>query len=162
MSADDSISISTIIGNFKTKGIKSLNELSEKTLNDIIKTANEMYYSSSSSSSSSSWSSSTLLLTDNEYDVLISYVIKRFPTNTIAKEGHATINVGKHTFEKNKIELPYQMWSMDKIKPDTDVLIKWIKNIRVVISSPVNLTALALFIAMNLAFLNCIRVVMEL
>jgi len=125
MSADDSISISTIIGNFKTKGIKSLNELSEKTLNDIIKTANEMYYSSSSSSSSSS---STLLLTDNEYDVLISYVIKRFPTNTIAKEGHATINVDKHTFEKNKIELPYQMWSMDKIKPNTDALIKWIKK----------------------------------
>ena len=40
MSADDSISISTIIGNFKTKGIKSLNELSEKTLNNVIKTAN--------------------------------------------------------------------------------------------------------------------------
>jgi NAD-dependent DNA ligase len=59
---------------------------------------------------------------------LISYVIKKFPTNTIAKEGHATINVGKHTFEKNKIELTYQMWSMDKIKPDTDALIKWIKK----------------------------------
>ena len=38
MSAKDSIS--TIIGNFKTKGINSLNELSEKTLNNVIKTAN--------------------------------------------------------------------------------------------------------------------------
>ena len=27
--------------------------------------------------------------------------------------------------KKNKVKLPYEMWSMDKIKPDTNALNKW-------------------------------------
>ena len=27
--------------------------------------------------------------------------------------------------EKNKVQLPYELWSMDKIKPDTNAVTKW-------------------------------------
>ena len=29
---------------------------------------------------------------------------------------------------KNKVKLPYELWSMDKIKPTTDELDKWTKK----------------------------------
>ena len=30
--------------------------------------------------------------------------------------------------EKNKVKLPYELWSMDKLKPTTDAVNKWIKK----------------------------------
>jgi len=93
--------------------INTLDELSEKELSDIIHTANNAYYLNNQP-----------ILTDNEYDILCDYTIKRFPKNKIAKEGH-TKCIGK---QKQKVKLPYEMWSMDKIKPDTNALQRWIKT----------------------------------
>ena len=48
--------------------------------------------------------------------------MEKYPDNISAKSGHANsiINI-----TKNKVKLPYELWSMDKIKPSTDSIIKW-------------------------------------
>ena len=65
------------------------------------------------------------ILTDNEYDILREYTIKHFPKNKAVTEGHTKC---KMDIVKNKVKLPYEMWSMDKIKPDTGALDKWKKK----------------------------------
>ncbi len=102
-----------IIEAFKKQGISRLKQLTEKELIHIIRSADEAYYSEDNCEP---------LMSDNEYDILIAYTAERFPKNIAIKEGHTKIGVGA---EKNKVTLPYQMWSMDKIKPDTDALAKW-------------------------------------
>jgi DNA ligase (NAD+) len=98
---------------FKTKGIPALIMLTEEQLTTFIGAANDAYYLKQQP-----------LLTDNEYDILREYILKLYPANQAALAGHTqgTIN------EKNKVQLPYEMWSMDKIKPDTDALAKWQKT----------------------------------
>jgi DNA ligase (NAD+) len=101
---------------FKKQGISVLNQLNEKELIRIIRAADEAYYSEDNGQP---------LMTDNEYDILITYTAERFPKSIAIKQGHTKISVGS---EKNKVTLPYQMWSMDKIKPDTDALAKWMST----------------------------------
>ena len=60
------------------------------------------------------------LMTDNQYDILREYTQHAFPGNVAAEEGHTECAI-----VKNKVKLPYEMWSMDKIKPDTEALKKW-------------------------------------
>ena len=102
-----------IIEAFKKQGISVLKQLTEKVLTHIIRAADAAYYSEDNSQP---------LMSDNEYDILITYTAERFPKSIAIKEGHKKISNGS---EKNKVTLPYQMWSMDKIKPDTDALAKW-------------------------------------
>ena len=97
---------------FQKEGLSYIKKLSEDELSDMIHEANNQYYCNSTS-----------ILTDNEYDILREYTLKIYPDNLVASEGHTTCKV-----EKNKVHLPYEMWSMDKIKPDTDALPKWIKT----------------------------------
>ena len=95
-----------IINDFKKNGIKVLESLNEKQLSDIIRESNKAYYNEEP------------IMTDNEYDIVKEYIEKRYPQNTIIKAIGAPI-------ERNKVTLPYQMWSMDKIKPDTGALTSW-------------------------------------
>ena len=88
--------------------------MSEKELSDLISKANQLYYCDNNP-----------LFTDNEYDILREYILKKYPNNEEAKEGHTKCKI---SVEKNKVKLPYEMWSMDKIKPDTKELSKWIKK----------------------------------
>jgi NAD-dependent DNA ligase len=60
------------------------------------------------------------LLTDNEYDILREHILKKDPTNVLAKDQQTQI-----TDNTSKVKLPYEMWSMDKIKPDTSALDKF-------------------------------------
>ena len=102
-----------IIKAFKKQGISVFKHLPEEELIHIIQLADEGYYSEDNGQP---------LMSDNEYDILITYTAERFPKSVAIKEGHTKISAGS---EKNKVTLPYQMWSMDKIKPDTDALAKW-------------------------------------
>lgn len=61
------------------------------------------------------------LVSDEIYDILRDVLIERDPTNSFLKQIGAPIL-------KNKIELPYFMPSLDKIKPTTDALEKWTKK----------------------------------
>ena len=56
------------------------------------------------------------LLTDSEYDIIKDLFEQKYPSTKL--------EVGA-PIERNKAVLPYQMASMDKIKPDTNILKTW-------------------------------------
>ena len=97
-----------MVNNFKHNGITVLDNLNEDQLSTILVEANKAYYNE------------TPLMSDNEFDIVKEYIKQKYPNNSIVKEIGAPI-------EKNKVVLPYQMWSMDKIKPDTEALVNWCK-----------------------------------
>ena len=96
------------IENFKQKGIDTLKLLTEKELGEMIKTANLTYYSEGESS----------LMTDEQYDIVKEYIERTYPKNKEIQAIGAEVS-------RNKVQLPYNMPSMDKIKPDTDAIDKW-------------------------------------
>lgn len=100
-------SITQNIINFKMKGVKVLDILNETDLSEMLEAANTAFHCTGKP-----------LMTDAEYDILHEYIEKRFPKNPILE------NVGAPV-QKNKAVLPYEMWSMDKIKPDTNALDNW-------------------------------------
>ncbi len=100
---------STFIDKFREDGIKYLNKLTEEELVKIIKHLNDTYYNNDIET----------ITTDNEYDIIKEYVERTYPANKDIKE------VGAPVVNRNKVKLPYFMGSMDKIKPDTDAVIKW-------------------------------------
>ena len=102
------------IGLFKKEGLSALKKMSERELSKMIRDANDAYYCDK-----------TPILSDNEYDILREYTAERYPKNKAVKEGHTKC---KMEVVKNKVKLPYEMWSMDKIKPDTGALAKWKKK----------------------------------
>lgn len=95
---------------FKIKGFAYLETLSEKQLAEMVKVANDYYYNTK-----------TLVLTDNEYDIVKEYLERKFPKN-------AALDAIGAPIIKNKVKLPYEMASMDKIKPDTNAVVSWMKK----------------------------------
>lgn len=106
----DSIVVKNI-ENFKKNGIKVLEKLNETELSNIIQTANDIYYNENRS-----------VLTDNEYDIIKEYIEKKHPKIQAIKE------IGAPIQGKNKVILPFEMASMDKIKPDSGALSAWTKK----------------------------------
>jgi NAD-dependent DNA ligase len=104
--ADDSSESKALIEDFKRNGISVLDRLNEKTLSQIVDVANAQYYNE------------TPLMNDNEFDIIKEYIERKYPKNT------AIANIGA-PITKNKVKLPYEMASMDKIKPDTGALMQW-------------------------------------
>ncbi|NDB85916.1 MAG: hypothetical protein EB127_24935, partial [Alphaproteobacteria bacterium] len=100
-----------IIENFKHNGISVLEALNEKQLSDIIRIANDKYYNQ------------TPIMNDNQYDIVKEYTEQKFPNNIAIGEIGAEV-------ERNKVKLPYEMASMDKIKPDTNALASWMSKFR--------------------------------
>jgi len=108
------INVEELLKQFKNEGISALKLFSETELSEIIKYANNAYYCKGEP-----------VMTDNQYDILREYTLEIYPDNEAAKEGHAGCEL---EVQKNKLKLPYEMWSMDKIKPDTDALEKWVET----------------------------------
>jgi len=98
------------IEHYKTGGLSVLENLNEKTLNAMLVKTNEVYRNLGPDEQS--------LISDNQYDILEDYIKKKYPKNSIVGKIGAPV-------EKNKVKLPYQMASMDKIKPDTNALPTW-------------------------------------
>ena len=97
------------IDDFKKNGIQFLNKLNETQLTSMINFANILYRNDQP------------IMTDNEFDILEEYIKTKYPLNTEVQKIGAPV-------EKNKVILPYQMASMDKIKPDTNALSNWMKK----------------------------------
>lgn len=119
------ITTKLLIERFKKIGTEYLKILTEEELSSMLENANLSYYCDNIS-----------LMSDNQYDILREYTQMMYPNNKIAQDGHKSINMHNieddnssmkniSKIEKNKVKLPYEMWSMDKIKPDTDSLNKW-------------------------------------
>ena len=91
---------------FKSQGETFLKTLKEKNIEEMIKLLDDFYYGKNKP-----------LVSDDEYDVLREWAEETFPKNEVIKQGHEGIVV-----DKKKVKLPYFLGSMDKIKPDTNVL----------------------------------------
>jgi NAD-dependent DNA ligase len=98
-----------MVNNFKHNGIKVIEQLNEKQLSDIIRVASFKYYNE------------TEIMTDNQYDIVKEFTENKFPNNA------AVFEIGAEV-ERNKVKLPYEMGSMDKIKPDTGALTTWMNK----------------------------------
>ena len=92
--------------NIQTHGISSLKNLNEETLSLMLLRANETYYNDKK------------IIPDSVYDILKEYIETQFPNNMAIKMIGAPV-------KKNKTKLPYEMWSMDKIKADTGAMERW-------------------------------------
>jgi len=84
-------------------------ELSNEQLEKIIEYANDSYHNSQE------------VMTDEVYDILKNVLFQRNPKSKTLKKVGAPIASGK-------VKLPFWMGSMDKIKPDTNALERWIKK----------------------------------
>ena len=99
--------IMDIVTEFKQKGLPVLEPLSKKVLEEFVEFLDDSYYNENP------------LLTDNEYDIVKEYKEKKFPSkDTVCK-------IGAPIKGKNKVTLPFEMASMDKIKPDSGALSGW-------------------------------------
>ena len=96
-----------LIKEFQTRGISVLKTQTNETLADMLTAADSAYHCDQKP-----------LMTDAEYDILKEHLAERDSTNP------AVTAVGT-SVKKNKVDLPYEMPSMDKIKPDTGALEKW-------------------------------------
>lgn len=101
------IKILKYIDDFKKKGIIALETLTQTQLESIILECNKAFHGDK-----------IPLLNDMQYDILLDFVTAKYPKNKVLEKIGTPV-------EKNKIKLPYEMASMDKIKPDTDALDKW-------------------------------------
>ena len=91
---------------FKQNGLSFIESICENDLSKMIINANKQYYNNNP------------ILMDNQYDILKEYIERTYPNNKIVKQIGAPV-------ERNKVNLPYHMASMDKIKPDTNALNNW-------------------------------------
>ena len=95
-----------IVNDFRKNGISVIEPLSEDILIDIIRYSIKKYHNDQP------------IMTDNQYDIIKEYCEKLYPNHAVFTE------IGTEV-ERNKAVLPYEMGSMDKIKPDTNALINW-------------------------------------
>ena len=109
--ASDNTEIIQIIEDFKQNGISVIKQLNEKQLIDIVHLANAKYYNQ------------TPVMTDNQYDIVKEFIEDKFPNIAVISEIGAEV-------ERNKVKLPYEMASMDKIKPDTSALTSWMNKFK--------------------------------
>lgn len=100
------------IKKFKESGVNVLQIMNEVELEKIVKTSDNYYYKHNKP-----------LMSDSQYDILKNYAQCKYPNNEIIQNGHLNIEISK-----DKVDLPYFMGSMEKIKPDTNALVNWREN----------------------------------
>jgi len=98
--------VKDLVKDFKKNGIGVLHNLNEQQLTHILSQANILYRNMQP------------IMTDNEYDIIQDYIAEKYPHNKTIWDIGAPVERGKAT-------LPYQMWSMDKIKPDSNAVVNW-------------------------------------
>jgi len=96
-----------IIELFKKNGITILDKLNEKQLSLLLRELNKSYFNQKP------------LMSDSQYDIIKEYFEKKYPANQVICEIGAAVS-------SRKVNLPYLMGSMDKIKPDTNALTSWV------------------------------------
>ena len=103
------------IADFKESGFSVLSTYKKEEIQEIIRYCKDAYYNDSIS-----------LISDNEYDILEEFYKEKFGKAAESID----IAVGAPIQGKNKVALPFEMASMDKIKPDSGVLGGWMTNFK--------------------------------
>lgn len=85
---------------------KVLADYTEEQLTFLVREANIGYYNNNRP-----------IMSDAKYDYLIDFIKEKYPDNKVVDEGHTLIKID----EDRKMKLPYEMWSMDKIKKEDRV-----------------------------------------
>lgn len=98
-----------MIDEFRKQGINVFAKYDEKMLKKLLTEANNAYHNH------------TPILSDNEFDILEQFVITKYGSSGLASAVGAPLPMES----AGKTELPYEMASMDKIKPDTRALDAW-------------------------------------
>ena len=91
------------------EGISVVADFSESDICAMVRLASDAYYNDQP------------FVSDNVFDILKEYGQNAYPNNYCFREVGAPTN-------KKKVKLPFQMHSMDKIKPDTNALPKYLKK----------------------------------
>ena len=82
--------------------------LSVSKLEEVIKFASDKFFNDES------------IISDSIYDLLIDFLRHKDPKNKTLK------TIGSQVKSKNKVKLDYHLGSMDKIKPPSNQLEKWL------------------------------------
>ena len=98
------INATLMIDEYRKQGVNVFAKYDEKVMKKLLNDVNNAYHNN------------TPVLSDNEFDILEQYVVEKYG---------ATSKVGAPVFNGIKTVLPYEMASMDKIKPDTKALDAW-------------------------------------
>ena len=106
--APRAIPVKRLIADFKARGIAAVETLPEALVADMVRVANKAYYNAPEP-----------MMTDDEFDIIKEYIEATYPTNNVLREIGAPI-------EKGKVKLPFNMPSMNKIKPTSDALDRWV------------------------------------
>lgn len=101
----------TMMKQFIQKGSSYLDSLTEKQLVDLLVKTNDLYYNNPDK----------VILSDEQFDIIKEYFANKYPDHPFLAVVGAPI-IGK----KDKVALPYPMPSMDKIKPESGALSKWL------------------------------------
>lgn len=109
------------IESFKTNGLSFIESFSQSDLDDMLLVANDMYYNQGVDGKQ-------VLMTDNEYDIVKEFTSSKFPKDLVVDAVGAPIVASIAGKKLNKVKLPFEMWSMDKIKPDSGSLDTWKKK----------------------------------
>lgn len=99
-----------LISSIKSDLNHVIKNISTTNLVKILKYACDKYYNEDA------------ILTDEEYDKLYDLLKNKSPKNKFFNQ------IGCDVSSKKKVKLPYHMGSMDKFKPTTDDLDKWLKK----------------------------------
>lgn len=92
------------------EGISAVKGFTEEDMCAMLRLASDIYYNSGKP-----------IVSDNIFDILKEYGQRTYPKNQCFNEIGAPTN-------KKKVKLPYFMGSMEKIKPDTGALPKYLKK----------------------------------
>ena len=101
---------SKFIDGFRKNHVEFLNTQSQKSISDFVRAANIYYHTKAKP-----------LISDSDYDIIRDYLEEKYPDDP------ALLEVGApDETSATKTKLPYEMSSMDKIKPGTPALKKWL------------------------------------
>lgn len=89
-------------------GVDYLSTLTKKKLMSLYKKANNDYYNKGEP-----------ILSDMQYDILMEYIKDKYPNE---------IEIGSSIKNRKKVQLPFFMGSMNKIKSDDKVIHNWVKK----------------------------------
>ena len=99
------------ITEFEKSGNVFLHTQTKEKISDFIKKANLHYHTKAKP-----------LISDDKYDIIKEYLEMKYPDAEVLQDVGAPVE----EYEKNKVTLPYNMPSMDKIKPTTNALSNWL------------------------------------